>query len=174
MGGIVLKKLKKEDYLEMFRLLYLIRRTEETAVEYHKHTPIIELPHSSIGQEAISVGTCFGLTKEDQIAPSLRTRGAFLAKGISSNTMMAGAFGKDIPETRGKNTSHHLGNKEVGILSGTGVVGAHLPVAVGAALAAKLMKKNYITVAYFGDGATNRGDFHESLNLASLYLAGML
>lgn len=164
-----MKGLQKEDYLKMFRQLFLTRHTEQTMVDYHRHTPITELPHSSIGQEAISVGTCFGLTKEDQIVPSLRTRGAFLAKGVSSNSMMAGAFGKDIPETRGKNTSHHMGSTEVGVISGTGVVGAHLPVAVGVALAAKLMKKDYITVAYFGDGATNRGDFHESLNLASIW-----
>jgi|LSQX01.1.fsa_nt_gb TPP-dependent pyruvate/acetoin dehydrogenase alpha subunit len=162
-------ELKKNDYLEMYRWLQLIRRTEEEMVKYHHHSPITELPHSSIGQEAISVGSCYALRKEDQIAPSLRTRGAFLMKGVPSNHMMAGAFAKDIPETRGKNTSHHLGDRKNGILAGTGIVGSHLPVAAGAALAMKLQKKDNVVAVFFGDGATNRGDFHEAMNLAAIW-----
>lgn len=164
-----MKKLINEDYKKMFRLLYLIRHTEQSMVEYHQHSPITELPHVSIGQEAISVGTCYGLRREDKVAPSLRTRGAFICKGISSRSMMAGAFGKDIAETRGKNTSHHMGDKEVGVIGGTGIVAGHVPVAVGVALAAKLMKEDYVTVTYFGDGAINRGDIHEAMNLAAIW-----
>lgn len=161
--------LEKKDYLEMYRLLYLTRYTEEKMVEYHHHTAIPELPHVSIGQEAISIGTCYNLSKEDLVIPSLRTRGAFLAKGISSRTLMAGAFGKATGAARGKNTSHHMGDKERGVIAGTGVVAGHIPIGVGTALASKLSKRNYVTVVYFGDGATNRGDFHESLNLAAIW-----
>lgn len=164
-----LKEFTKEDYLSIYRYLYLIRRTEEKMVEYHHHTPITELPHVSIGQEAVSVGTCCGLCADDLVAPSLRTRGAFIVKGIPSQVMMAGAFAKDTQQTRGKNTSHHIGDRDVGVLAGTGIVGGHIPVAVGASLAAKLMKKDYVTVVYFGDGATNRGDFHEAVNLAAIW-----
>jgi TPP-dependent pyruvate/acetoin dehydrogenase alpha subunit len=164
-----LNDLKKEDYQAMYRWLYLIRRTEETMVEYHQHTPIIELPHVSIGQEAISVGCCYNLRREDLVAPSLRTRGAFLVKGISSRDMMAGAFARDIHQTRGKNTSHHMGDMQAGVLCGTGIVAGHLAVANGAALAFKMKKQDRVVVSFFGDGATNRADFHEALNLAAIW-----
>ena len=164
-----MKKLKKEDHLEIYRLLFLARHSEERMVEYHQHSPLTELPHSGIGQEAASIGTCYGLRKDDLVIPSLRTRGAFWAKGVSSRTMMAGAFAKVTGSGRGKNTSHHLGDKNLGVIAGSGIVGGHLPLGVGTALAAKLRKQDYVTVVYFGDGAANRGDFHESLNLASIW-----
>lgn len=163
-----MKGLAKHDLLEMYRLLLLTRHTEERMVEYHHHTPLPELPHVSIGQEAVAIGTCYGLRQDDQVIPSLRTRGAFLAKGISSRTMMAGAFAKVTGAARGKNTSHHMGDKKAGVIAGSGVVGSHIPIGVGVALAAKLKKRDYVTVVYFGDGAANRGDFHEGLNLAAV------
>lgn len=164
-----MKNLSTQDMLEMYRYLVLARMTEERMVEYHHHTALPELPHASIGQEAVSVGSCYGLSKEDQILPSLRTRGAFIVKGITSRTMMAGAFAKATGAARGKNTSHHMGDKSVGVMAGTAVVGSHLPAAVGVALACKIRKQDYVTVAYFGDGATNRGDFHEALNMAAIW-----
>jgi TPP-dependent pyruvate/acetoin dehydrogenase alpha subunit len=83
--------------------------------------------------------------------------------------MMAGAFAKVTGSGRGKNTSHHLGDRKLGVIAGSGIVGGHLALGVGTALAAKLRKQDYVTVVYFGDGATNRGDFHESLNLAAIW-----
>ncbi|MEW6266768.1 MAG: thiamine pyrophosphate-dependent dehydrogenase E1 component subunit alpha [Thermodesulfobacteriota bacterium] len=162
-------KLKKKDYLEIYRLLFLTRFTEERMVEYHHHTPLPELPHVSIGQEAVAIGACYNLRDDDLVIPSLRTRGAFLAKGISSRKLMAGAFAKVTGAARGKNTSHHMGDRQAGIVAGTGVVGGHLPIGVGTALAAKLRKLDYVTVVFFGDGAADRGDFHESLNLAAVW-----
>jgi TPP-dependent pyruvate/acetoin dehydrogenase alpha subunit len=154
--------------------MLLSRVTEEHMAAYHKHTPLPELPHSGIGQEAIAAGTVYGLRADDQILPSLRTRGAFLYKGISPRTMMAGAFGKVTGAARGKNTSHHMGDPDVGVVAGSGVIAAHLPVAVGIGLAAKLQKKDYIAVAYFGDGASNRGDVHESMNMAAVMKLGVV
>lgn len=162
------EKLKKEDYLSMYRWLYLIRKTEEAMMEINSHTPICELPHSSIGQEAISVGICYGLRREDQLVPSLRTRGGFLMKGISSRTMMGGAFGKDVEPCRGKNTSHHIGDADCGVVSGCGILASHLPVAVGFALAIKQRKEDAVVVACLGDGSCNRGDVHESMNFAAV------
>ena len=159
--------LKKEDLLQLYRWMLLSRVTEERMTEYHKHSPLPELPHAGIGQEAISAGTVFGLRREDQILPSLRTRGAFIFKGISSRTMMAGAFAKVTGAARGKNTSHHMGDAAAGVVAGSGVVANHLPVAVGIALASKLQKKDYVAVPYFGDGGANRGDVHESMNMAA-------
>ncbi len=164
-----MKKLAKADHLEMYRLLFLTRHTEERMVEYHHHSPLTELPHVSIGQEAISVGACYNLRADDLILPSLRTRGAFMVKGISSRQMMAGAFAKVTGSGRGKNTSHHLGDRKKGVIAGSGIVGGHIPLGVGTALAAKLRKKDYVSVVFFGDGATNRGDFHEALNLAAIW-----
>lgn len=167
-------KLEKEDLLNLYRWMLLSRITEERMAEYHKRSPLPELPHSGIGQEAISAGTVYGLGIEDQILPSLRTRGAFIFKGISSRTMMAGAFAKVTGAARGKNTSHHMGDRKVGVVAGSGVVAAHLPVAVGIGLAAKLQKKDYVAVAYFGDGGSNRGDVHESMNMAAVMKLGVV
>jgi TPP-dependent pyruvate/acetoin dehydrogenase alpha subunit len=164
-----MQELKKADYREMYRWLYLTRHTEERMVEYHHHSPLTELPHVSIGQEAISVGACYNLRADDQILPSLRTRGAFLVKGISSRQMMAGAFAKVTGSGRGKNTSHHLGDRKAGVIAGSGIVGGHIALGVGTALAAKLKKQDYVSVVFFGDGAANRGDFHEALNLAAIW-----
>ncbi|GHV37117.1 pyruvate dehydrogenase E1 component subunit alpha [Synergistales bacterium] len=166
--------LKREDLLKIYRMMLLSRTTEERMVEYHKHTPLTELPHSGIGQEAVAIGTVYDLRKEDLILPSLRTRGAFLAKGISSRTMMSGAFAKVTGAARGKNTSHHMGDIRAGVIAGTGVVAGHLPVGLGIALAAKLQKKDYIAVVYFGDGASNRGDVHESMNMAAVMKLGIV
>lgn len=88
--------------------------------------------------------------------------------------MMAGAFAKVTGAARGKNTSHHMGDPKVGVVAGSGVVAAHLPIAVGIGLAAKLQKKDYVAVAYFGDGGSNRGDVHESMNLAVVMKLGVV
>lgn len=162
-------EIHKKNHLEMLRWLHLIRETELRIVEYHKHSPLPELPHSSLGQEAISVGCVYPLRQDDQILPSLRTRGAFLVKGISSRTMMAGAFGKVTGAAHGKNTSHHMGDPKCGVIAGTGIVAGHVPVGLGTALVAKLQKKDFVSVCFYGDGAANRGDVHESLNMASVF-----
>ena len=174
MAKIQGKSLQKKDLLELYRWMLLSRITEERMTEYHKHTPLPELSHAWIGQEAIAAGTVYGLRKDDQVLPSLRTRGAFIFKGISSRTMMAGAFAKVTGAARGKNTSHHMGDPVVGVVSCSGVVAAHLPLAVGIGLAAKLQKKDYIAVAYFGDGGSNRGDVHESMNMAAVMKLGVV
>ena len=160
------EQLKREDFLALFRFMYLSRYTEEYMVELHQHTPITELPHVGIGQEAVMVGTSYGLRQDDQVMPAHRSRGVFFVKGVTSREMMAGAYAKDVRFNRGKNTSHHIGDLELGIAAGSGIIGSQIPVAVGLGLASKLQKKDYVSVVYFGDGATNRGDFHESVNLA--------
>lgn len=167
--GKFVAKLKKDDFLAAYRWMYLSRRTEEMMVELHQHTPVTELPHAGIGQEATMVGSSFNLRQTDQVMPAHRSRGVFLVKGISSRHMMAGAYGKDIPYVRGKNTSHHLGSIEHGVVTGTGCIGSQFPLAAGFALGMKMQGRDDVMVVYCGDGATNRGDFHESLNLAAIY-----
>jgi acetoin:2,6-dichlorophenolindophenol oxidoreductase subunit alpha len=157
-----------EQLLDMFRLMVLAREFEEQMCEVHARTPIAELPHASTGQEAVAVGTCFRLRPDDIIIPSLRSHPALLTRGVSAKALMAGAFGKATSPSGGRNSSHHMGDMSLGVIAGSGVLASHLPVATGVALASKLEEKDYVSLAFFGDGASNRGDFHESLNLAAI------
>lgn len=161
-------ELNKKDYLEMYRLMYLSRRNEEAMVEIHKRTPLVELPHTGIGQEAVMIGTAYGLKKGDMVMPSHRDRGVFYMMGITSRDMMAGAFGKDIPATRGKISPHHVGDTDKGLVTGSGIIGGQIPVMTGVGLALKYKKTDNVAIVYFGDGAINRGDFHESINMAAV------
>lgn len=153
----------------MYRLLRLTREFEDRLCGLWGHGGVIELPHGSQGQEAIAIGACYGLRPEDQVLPSLRTRGAFIVKGVPTKVQMAGIFGKVTGPARGKSTTHHMADPGHGVLLGTGLIGSDITVAVGAALAFKLQKKDNIVVNFFGDGAAQRGDFHEGLNFAGVF-----
>jgi len=161
-------EIDRNDALQMYRWMVITRVFEERVVALHKQRGVPELPHACIGQEAVGVGVCYGLHRDDVVLPSLRTRAAFFIKGSSLRTSMAAMFGKDTPECGGKNTSHHIGDPELGLIAGSGIVGGSISVCVGAALALKRIKPQRVAVSFFGDGATNRADFHESLNLAAV------
>ncbi len=162
-------KLKTEDLLEIYRLLRLTREFEDRLCSLWGHGGVVELPHGSQGQEAIAIGACYGLRVQDQVLPSLRTRGAFIAKGVPLSTQWAGIFGKVDGPARGKSTTHHMADPARGVLLGSGLIGSDIPVAVGAALAFKLKKEDNLVVNFFGDGAAQRGDFHEGLNFAGVF-----
>ncbi len=157
-----------DDLIKMYRWMVLTRQLDQRVCDVQAQRGIPELQHASIGQEAVGVGACYGLRPDDQVLPSLRTRAAFLVKGISPERIMAAMFGKATGAGRGKQTSHHFGEPELGVVAGSGVVGGSIPVAVGVALACKLKGTDRVTVTFFGDGASNRGDFHEGLNLAAI------
>jgi TPP-dependent pyruvate/acetoin dehydrogenase alpha subunit len=159
-------ELASQDLIEMYRLMILTRRFEERTIEWYQEGRIPETIHSSIGQEAIGVGACYGLRRDDQVLPSLRTRAAFFAKGVPVRDVLASMCARETSLSRGKDTSHHAAAPEYGVLVGSHVVGSSIPVAVGAALAMKLRKTDLATLCFFGDGASNRGDFHEGLNMA--------
>jgi TPP-dependent pyruvate/acetoin dehydrogenase alpha subunit len=158
-----------DDLVKMYRWMVLTRRFDERVCELQAQRGLPELQHASIGQEAVGVGTCYGLRQDDQVLPSLRTRAAFLVKGITPERQMAALYGKATGAARGKETSHHMGDVSLGVVAGTGVVGGALPVGVGVALACKMQKTDRVTLVYFGDGSSNRGDFHEALTLAAIY-----
>ncbi|MEM3697665.1 MAG: pyruvate dehydrogenase complex E1 component subunit beta [Candidatus Micrarchaeia archaeon] len=159
----------ERDLIEIYQYLLLARVFEEKVnMLYREGLGVIEVPHSCIGQEAIGVGACYKLSKDDYVVPSLRTRPAFLVRGVPPKIIMAGIFGKSTGPAKGKVTSHHMGDHKYGIIGTTGVVGAQIPIAVGVALACKLRKKDSVVLCFFGDGASNRGDFHEGLNLAAV------
>ena len=125
--------------------------------------------HLSTGQEAVPAGVCVHLTPTDYLTSTHRGHGHTLAKGADLGRMMGELFGKATGFNGGKGGSMHIADFSVGMLGANGVVAAGLPIAVGAAHAQKLQKRNAITVCFFGDGAINRGPFLESLNWAQVY-----
>jgi pyruvate dehydrogenase E1 component alpha subunit len=124
--------------------------------------------YTGIGQEAIIVGTCFGLRREDYICPLHRDLGSFLMKGVDARTMMSQMFGKATGLSKGRDSALHSGVPELGIFGNTSMLGANLPVAAGLALTFKMERTDHVVVAFFGEGASNVGDFHEALNFAGV------
>src|SRR5512138_3863727 len=123
--------ISNHDLIQMYRWMVLTRRFDERVCELQSQRGIPELQHASIGQEAVGVGCCYGLRVDDQVLPSLRTRAAFLVKGISPEMQMASMYGKATGAGQGKETSHHMGDPVVGVVAGSGIVGGSIPVASG-------------------------------------------
>lgn len=147
------------DLISMYRLMVLIREFEMRVCQIYSQKGLPELPHSCIGEEAVGVGSCYGLKRDDYVLPSLRGRSVFLTKGVSPSILMAGIYGKATGPSKGKWTAHHMGDLEKGILAGSLIIGSQFPTAVGAGLAFKIKKTDQVCLCYFGDGASNRGDF---------------
>ncbi len=161
--------LGREELVRLYRTMLTIRRFEERAVKEWADGHIPGLIHSYIGQEAIAAGVCSHLGNEDRIVSNHRGHGHCIAKGADLRRMMAEIYGKKSGYCEGKGGSMHIADFSIGMLGANGIVGAGLPIAVGAALAAQLDGGDRVAVAFFGDGATNEGSFHESLNLASIW-----
>jgi pyruvate dehydrogenase E1 component alpha subunit len=159
-----------EDALrEFFREMLLIRRFEEKVEERFRAGELPGFIHVAIGQEAVAVGVCRALEDGDVFASTHRAHGHTLARGTHPNEVMAELYGKVEGCSRGYGGSMHLYDVERGNLGANAVVGGGLPAITGAALAFKLRGEQRVAVAFFGDGATNIGTFHESLNLAQLW-----
>ena len=154
---------------DFFREMLLIRRFEEKVEERFRAGELPGFLHVAIGQEAVAVGVCRALENDDVIASTHRAHGHTLAKGTHPNALMAELYGKREGCSRGYGGSMHLYDLERGNLGANAVVGGGLPAIVGAALAFKLRAEPRVAVAFFGDGATNIGTFHESLNLAQVW-----
>jgi TPP-dependent pyruvate/acetoin dehydrogenase alpha subunit len=161
-------KLAPEQLLEMFYWLKLIRAFDERLSVLVKQAKVRSGVYTGIGQEAIIVGTCFGLRREDYICPLHRDLGAFLMKGVEPRVMMSQMFAKVTGLSKGRDSALHSGVSELGIFGNTSMLGANLPVAAGLALTFKIEKIDNVVVAYFGEGASNTGDFHEALNFAGV------
>ena len=159
-------KLSGEQLLDMFYWLKLIRAFDERLSLLVRQGKVRSGVYTGIGQEAIIVGTCFDLRREDYICPLHRDLGSFLMKGVEARQMMAQMFGKSTGLSKGRDSALHSGVSELGIFGNTSMLGANLPVAAGLALTFKLEKIDNVVVAYFGEGASNTGDFHEGLNFA--------
>jgi pyruvate dehydrogenase E1 component alpha subunit len=162
-------RLSDERLRELFRELLLIRRFEEKVEERFRAGELPGFLHVAIGQEAIAVGVCAALQPDDVIASTHRAHGHTIAKGTDVNRVMAELYGKQEGCSGGFGGSMHLYDVEKGNLGANAVVGGGLPAITGAALAFKFKGEQRVAVAFFGDGATNTGTFHESLNLAQLW-----
>lgn len=160
---------RKTFCLDVYRQMVRIRTFEESAAELYRGGQLPGFLHSSVGQEAVAVGACVSLDAGDVIASTHRGHGHVIAKGARLDRMMAELFGKETGYCRGKGGSMHIADADLGILGANGIVGAGIPIAVGAALAFRLRKEARVAVAFFGDGATNTGAFHEGLNLAAAW-----
>ena len=162
--------LSTEDVLDMYRNMLLQRRFEERSAQMYGKQKIGGFLHLYIGQEAISTGTARALNLgHDTVITAYRDHGIALALGMDTNACMAELFGKVDGCSKGKGGSMHFFSKEKRLFGGHGIVGAHIPVAVGIAFAHKYKEDGGVCVGFFGDGAMWQGSFHEASNLASLY-----
>jgi pyruvate dehydrogenase E1 component alpha subunit len=154
---------------EMLSTMILIRDFDERAIQLRLAGRIYGAVHPYVGQEAVAVGVCANLAVTDRVTSNHRGHGHCIAKGANIQRMMAELFGRVDGYCRGKGGSMHIADFAVGMLGANGIVGGGLPIACGAALAGQLDGRGAVTVCFFGDGAAAEGEFHESLNIASLW-----
>ena len=155
--------------LDAYRCMFLLRRFELKVQELYRRGSIPGFVHFYVGEEAVAVGVCLHLRRDDYVTSTHRGHGHALAKGIPPREVMAELFGKATGCSRGRGGSMHLYAPDDGFLGTNGLVAAGIPVAAGAALAAKLRQTGQVALSFFGDGAVNHGAFHEGLNLAGVW-----
>ena len=163
------QNLTKEKLAELYRKMVEIRLFEEKVFELYGQNLVPGTIHLYVGEEAVAVGVCSTLGEGDYITSTHRGHGHCIAKGADLKRTMAEILGKKTGYCKGKGGSMHIADFNVGMLGATAVVGAGLPIAVGAGLSARLRKTDQVVACFFGDGASNQGTFHESLNMASTW-----
>lgn len=154
---------------DMLKRMLEIRITEEQIQELFLQNLIRGTTHLCIGQEACSIGVAWALQKGDTVTCTYRGHGHALALGMSIKDMMAEMMGKESGCCKGKGGSMHMTDASIGLLGANAIVGAQLPIAVGAALTSQVKKQGSVAITFFGDGATNIGTFHEALNMAAIW-----
>ncbi len=162
-------KLRKSEKIGLYRLMYKIREFERQCVAL-AHKGLIRGPlHSYLGEEAIAAGTISILAEDDYITSTHRGHGHCIARGADPGRMFAELMGREAGYCRGRGGSMHIADVTLGILGANGIVGAGIPIAVGAGLAAKYKAERQVVLCFFGDGAINTGAFHEGVNLAAAW-----
>ncbi len=154
---------------KMLRQMQTIRRFEERASDDFHEGGIFGVVHCYIGEEAIAVGVCEALRRDDQIISTHRGHGHCIAKGADLKRMMAELYGRETGYCKGKGGSMHIADFDIGMLGANGIVAGGIPIITGAALAAQLVSSDRVAVCFFGDGASNAGPFHESINIAAAW-----
>jgi pyruvate dehydrogenase E1 component alpha subunit len=158
----------KDKAADMFRKMLQIRLFEEKVFTLYGQNLVPGTIHLYAGEEAVAVGVCSALREDDYITSTHRGHGHCIAKGTDLGRTMAEILGKKTGYCKGKGGSMHIADFSIGMLGATAVVGAGLPIAVGAGLSARLRGKNQVVACFFGEGASNQGTFHESINMASV------
>jgi len=163
-----LSNIDRIDLIDLYRKLFLTRHYDETLRKLAEED-VWNFYHGIIGEEAVPVGVCTNLREDDYVIPVHRTQmGAMIAKGTSLEKLTAELFGRSTGHCHGV-AGTHIGCAETGILGKTGILGAGLPIAVGVGLSIKLRKTDQVVAVFFGDGLSSEGNFHESLNMASIW-----
>lgn len=157
------------DLLSLYRQMLQIRRTEEQLARAHQSGSIPGALHTYIGEEAVATGVCAHLRIDDVIFSTHRGHGHALAKGIGPRALMAELFGRATGVSGGRGGSMHLFAPEVGLMGTSGIVGPSILLATGAAYTFKLLHTDRVSVAFFGDGGSNNGAFHEGINMAAIW-----
>ena len=163
-----MKELNQEVLLDLYSRMTTIREFEKEAIELAKMNLTRAAIHTYNGEEAIGVGVCAHLANNDYIVSNHRGHGHCIAKGADLRRMFAELMARETGYCKGKGGSMHIADMDVGMLGANGIVGGGIPIAIGAALAQKYLNKDSITVVFFGDGASNEGTFHESINMAAV------
>lgn len=183
----------RETLIEMLRMMRRIRHFEQRLTGLYDYTSFIKdgdvagdmydfaskgiiagAVHLYVGQEAVAVGVCSALNEDDYITSTHRGHGHCIAKGAELGPMMAELMGRVTGSSHGCGGSMHIFDKRLGLLGGNGIIGAQIPLATGAGFSAKYRGTRQVAVAFFGDGASNQGTFHEALNMASLWALPVL
>lgn len=163
------EKLDKAELVEMYRQMVLLRRFEEVCAQQYALQKIGGFCHLYIGQEAVAVGVEAAIRDDDIVITAYRDHGQILARGTPPGPVMAEMFGKATGVAKGKGGSMHLYDIPRHMYGGWGIVGAQIPLALGAAYASRYRGDDRVTICYFGEAAVNQGAFHESLNMATLW-----
>jgi len=161
--------LNKNKLTEMYRKMLEIRFFEEKVFELYGQNLVPGTIHLYAGEEAVAVGVCANLRKDDYIVSTHRGHGHCIAKGARLDKTMAEILGKKTGYCEGKGGSMHIADFNIGMLGATAVVGAGIPIATGAGLSIKLRGTDQVTACFFGDGASNQGTFHEGINMAAIW-----
>ena len=160
--------LDRDRLLDAYRTMKTIRVFEQTLNELSQAGKIPGFLHLYAGEEAVAAGVCAHLGDRDTVASTHRGHGHSIAKGVELGAMMAELYGRSTGICKGKGGSMHIADVDKGMLGANGIVGGGIPLAAGAALTAKVKKTGGVAIAFFGDGATNEGAFHETANIAAI------
>ena len=166
--------ISKETTLSLYRRMQVIRQTEEQLARSHQRGLVHGACHTYVGEEAIASAVCEHLRPDDVVFSTHRGHGHCIAKGVDVHGMMAEIYGKKSGVCHGKGGSMHIADFSIGMLGANGIVGGGLSIVTGAGLAAQIAGDGGVAVCFFGDGASNAGSFHESLNIAASWKLPML
>ncbi|HOP80064.1 MAG TPA: thiamine pyrophosphate-dependent enzyme, partial [Armatimonadota bacterium] len=157
--------MEKNELIDMYRQMVLIRKFEDSAGEMYKRGKIGGFLHLYIGQEAVAVGFISAIRPDDYVIGAYREHGQALARGMEPGRVMAELFGKRTGVSKGKGGSMHMFDVEKNFMGGHGIVGGGMPLAAGMGFAINYRETDQVVFCFFGDGAVNEGAFHESLNI---------